>query len=97
VHKLGNASAALVSACTAIATLHTKAVGLAAHRPTRMQIDVMVGRVIATALMRAGVQAQAGSSFLAPDERRDADALLQYGNVIRADASSRLGEQKEAA
>jgi hypothetical protein len=68
-----------------------------AERPTRQQIDVMLGRVIASMLMNAGLQHQAGTSFLAPNERRTATDLLQYTNSIRTDAQARLGEQKREA
>jgi hypothetical protein len=97
-HKLGEAADALISACTAIAALHTRAYGLNAQRPSRQQLDIMVGRVIATALMRAGVQQQTGTSFLAPADRKTADVLYQYADIIRTDANARIaGENREAA
>jgi outer membrane murein-binding lipoprotein Lpp len=80
-HKLGDATRALVAACTAIAALHTKAYGLGAQRPIRKQVDIMVARVVTTAIMQTGLQEQVGTAFLAPDERRTADVLLSYGRI----------------
>jgi hypothetical protein len=97
VRKLSDAGDALVAACNAISALHTKTYSLNAQRPTRQQLDVLLGRVIATMIMKSGLQHQAGTTFLAPDERRAATDLSQYADIIRADANARIDEKREAA
>jgi divalent metal cation (Fe/Co/Zn/Cd) transporter len=98
VQKLGDATDALASACTAIAALHTKLYGLGAQRPSRVQLDTMLGRIVATTIMKAGLQQQAGTSFLAPGDRKSVEVLQQYADIIRFDANSRIvGENREAA
>jgi hypothetical protein len=97
VHKLAEAGDALVAAATALVKIHGSLSGLGATRPTRQQLDVMTGRAISTMLMQAGLQSQAGTTFLAPGERRRFEDLLQYSGAIRADATARLGEKREAA
>jgi hypothetical protein len=98
VNKLADASDTLIAACNAIAAIHTRAYGLGAHRPTKQQINIMTSRVIITAIMQTGLQQQTGVEFLAPGDRKTADALRQYADVIRTDASARLsGDKREAA
>jgi homoserine kinase len=98
VDNLATALDALGAACNGIRTLHTKAGSLGAQRPIRKQLDIMVGRVVVTALMRAGLQQQVGVEFLAPADRKTADVLYQYVDVIRTDANARIvGENREAA
>jgi hypothetical protein len=97
VGKLGEACDTLAAACTALATLHTKAYGLAAQRPTRKQLDIQLGRIVSTTIMRAGLQQQIGSEFLAPGDRKTADALRQHVDAIRVDANLRLGIEPEPA
>jgi DNA repair exonuclease SbcCD ATPase subunit len=98
VTKLGEAADALVLACSTLAMLHAKAYSLGAGRPTEQQLKIMLGRIVTTTVMRAGLQQQIGTEFLAPADRKTADALRQYADVIRAAASARLGdENREAA
>jgi hypothetical protein len=97
VRKLSDAGDALVAACNAIASTYSKTYALGAQRPTRQQLDIMLARVVVTTIMTAGLNQQTGTSFLPPDERRNADALLQYGQVIRGDASARIGDTNAKA
>jgi hypothetical protein len=99
VHSLARAADVLVQSTNSIIRLHTKMSALDAQRPTRMQLDAVISRVICTMVQAANQQAHCGTHFLAPDERREATALLQYSATIRADANARLSDEteKEAA
>jgi hypothetical protein len=97
VTKLSEAADALVLACSTIAMLQSKAYSLGAGRPTEQQLKIMVGRIVCTTIMRAGLQRQVGTEFLAPGDRKTADGLRQYADAIRTDAGARLGDERRAA
>jgi hypothetical protein len=97
IDKLAESLDALGAACSGINGLHTKAYSLGAQRPTRKQLDVMLGRVIVTSIMRAGLQQQVGVEFLAPAARKTPEVLYQYADVIRTDANARIVSEKQEA
>jgi hypothetical protein len=97
VAKLSEAAAVLESQSKELVAIHTKLSGLGAARPTRAQVDAVAGRAWLTTTMATPWQAQFGSRYLAPDERRKFADLADYAKLLRHDAEQRIGKQEEAA